>query len=277
MFIIERGSIEPLSIMKTYAEFFVKLMYMLKSFIFSCLLIIFYFIFLTPAIAEEETLILFDASTSMMYEINNEPKYIIVINSIKEVLSKSNSSMKIGMRIIGLSLNQNSISYVLSPKKMCQATQLINPIKLNNVDNIIKNLENIFPLGLSPITYSLKTAIQYDFSDSANPKHIILITDGEEGCGENPCKYIKEITSYRKDIKIDVIIIGEIEDEAQTQLNCLSQHTNGKIIEIDNAQELNSAFYSIVYNYGHSYNFTNNIQQKNNIIKYKSYMFETYK
>ena len=177
----------------------------------------------------------------------------------------------------GLSLNQNSISYVLSPKKMCQATQLINPIKLNNVDNIIKNLENIFPLGLSPITYSLKTAIQYDFSDSANPKHIILITDGEEGCGENPCKYIKEITSYRKDIKIDVIIIGEIEDEAQTQLNCLSQHTNGKIIEIDNAQELNSAFYSIVYNYGHSYNFTNNIQQKNNIIKYKSYMFETYK
>ena len=46
--------------------------------------------------AEEEILILFDASTSMMYEIDNQPKYIQMVDVIKKILSRTDSSKKIG-------------------------------------------------------------------------------------------------------------------------------------------------------------------------------------
>ena len=240
------------------------------------LLTLYFLLFsVNTAKAEEDILILFDASTSMMYEIDNQPKYIQMVDVIKKILSRTDSSKKIGLRIIGIPLNPSMVSYIFSPQKMCRATELLNPIKSNNIDNIIVNLDSIFPLGLSPMTYSLATAITSDFSISANPKHIILITDGEEGCDQDPCQFIKEITSVRKDIKIDVIAINVTEDKAIHQLKCLAQYTGGEVKNANNPDQMDFAFLSVLSKFSSYSKFSQYTPSQRNIINYKNYMFET--
>ena len=249
---------------------------MKKHIYYFLLFILSFFILKIPSFAEEEILIIFDASSSMLYKVNNEPKYIQTIKVLKKVLSQTDNSKKIGLRVIGVSVDSNLLSYVISPEKMCKSTKILSPIKSNNINNIISNLDSIIlPLGLSPITYSLSMAIDNDFSTNANPKHIILVTDGEEGCDKDPCEYIKEISSIRNDIKIDVIAISVNSNNDFMQLKCLAEYTGGKIKSANNTDEINIAFHSFLPKLSSFYNIPNDNLTKRNIINYKNYLLET--
>ena len=75
--------------------------------IIKLLLIFFTLFFINYAQAEEETLILLDASASMLEDFQGTPKYIAAIEKTKEILSKLPSNKAIGLRIIGISIDKS--------------------------------------------------------------------------------------------------------------------------------------------------------------------------
>ncbi|MCD7780732.1 MAG: VWA domain-containing protein [Candidatus Gastranaerophilales bacterium] len=244
----------------------------MKKFIV-CILICF-FINCT-CFAREEKLIIFDSSVSMLDVFSGKPKYIIAAEETKKVLDNMPDSDYIGLRTIGVSIDAGLIYLIQNPGELCKSTQLAVPISSYNRDTIKSNLDSLFPLGTTPLTYTLDLAINYDFSDYASLKHIILITDGAESCNGDPCKYIREIMRTRNDIKIDIIAIG-VNAEDFKQLKCLTDNTNGAVFNAMNPNEIGQALNNIFtpdYN-----NNVNSIRQNNynkeNII-YKNYMFET--
>ena len=117
----------------------------------------------------------------------------------------------------------------------------------------------------------------------------MLITDGGEGCGGNPCKLIADIMRQRNDIKIDVIAIAGDENNSFMGLSCLSNATNGNFVVVNNSNDLYLKMKNSIAYLPHSEIKTeenqpdskNEIVQKlpdvrniNENIKYSNYLFE---
>ncbi len=235
-----------------------------------------------PVSAKEETLILLDASVSMMEPFGETPKYLLAINEAKKVLSTYDRNKAIGLRTIGISI-ENAMDFLTGDtESFCKATRLVSPITENNISEINSKLDLVFPLGTTPLTYALQQSINNDFSLNSH-KHIILITDGGESCNADPCSYIRRIMSSRSDIKIDVIAIG-VSDNEFNELNCLTQATSGEIYNIKTPIDLSSALNKFLDNSNIAQPFNKpNIENKikENIpklienqsqIKYKNYL-----
>lgn len=231
---------------------------------------------------QEETLILLDASVSMMEQFGDTPKYILAVNEAKKVLSNIDKSKPIGLRTIGISI-ENAMDFLTGDTEtFCKATKLLVPITNDSSRDINTRLDLIFPLGTTPITYSLQQAIQNDFSNTSY-KHIILITDGGESCNADPCSYIRGIMSSRNDLKIDVIAIG-ISGNELDELNCLSSATSGELFNVKDPEDLATAMHKFLNNSSviPSYNNPNlnskikevipNILENEPQIKYTNYL-----
>ena len=177
-------------------------------------------------------LIVFDASRSMEEKINGETKVHIAKRVLEDVLLKATSNINIGLRVYGSGKPTNNIS------QDCGDSRLVIVPGVNNRRAIVSEIFKILPQGFTPITYSLSQAVQ-DLTPYTGERSIILISDGLETCGGDPCQLSKELANLNIDLKIDVVGFGVRDDwEAQQQLMCISLNTNGRYFSADSAEEL---------------------------------------
>ncbi len=121
---------------------------------------------------------------------------------------------------------------------LCKQTKLVNRPYPASPQSIINGL-NTTRIGSTgtPIAMALQKTIYSDFAGMGNnKKKIILVTDGGENCGGDPCAVIRNAAQTRKDIQIDVIVIG-----GGNQLKCLSDYTGGRQYDVSNVSEFNAA------------------------------------
>lgn len=182
--------------------------------------------------SKRTVLIVFDASGSMEEKIRGETKIHIAKRVLEDVIEKASSDINIGLRVYGASNPTNN------PNLDCNDSKLVVLPSTNNRRTIISEIYKILPRGFTPITYSLSQAIQ-DLSSFQGEKSIILISDGLETCGGDPCLLARELSASNIDLKIDVVGFGVKDDfEAKQQLMCIALNTNGRYFSADNDSEL---------------------------------------
>lgn len=221
--------------------------------------------------SDEEILIILDFSSSMQKKLTDQPRINYAISALHNVIDKLPDNTKIGLRIFGpdeKSLTMYRSGSGINTNGDCKASRLEVPISSGNKSSVKNKLSAYMrPFGETPIGYSLRQAINNDFISSSSLKHIVLITDGQEGCGDDPCRYIKEIMSKRNDIRIDVIGIST-DENAYSQLSCITNATNGKYYVVTNAQDLFVSIETAIINTNSKINTpnitTNNISLDNN-------------
>ena len=180
----------------------------------------------------EKILFIIDFSNSMNEPLTaNRTKLDIALQTMYSILPRIGPNTAVGLRVYGHNGG-------FSPFSSCRASALVSPIIPNNSVNIANKLSSIRAVGWTPITYSLKQAINSDFAGFSGPKHIILLSDGGENCDESPCQFIVDTMRYRDDIKIDVIAFAISDADATNQLKCVSLVTSGKFYTANNAAEL---------------------------------------
>lgn len=179
----------------------------------------------------EKILFILDFSNSMSEFLDGEPKYILMLNTVKRLIAQIPPETAIGMRVYG---HRGG----LTPKDMCRASKNIASVCSYNNNNVINSLSGFHPNGMTPITFSLKQAIRYDFAGISGKKRIILLTDGGENCDESPCKFVMELIKTRRDIFIDVIAFNIDDEDDLDQLECTALVTSGKFYTADTACEL---------------------------------------
>lgn len=194
---------------------------------------------------DEEVLFIVDFSGSMGKNLGYQSKMHLSMYALKNILKETQAQNKVGLRIFGIT-DKPIYTFVggrkeYNARNICSASRLALPIARYNSDNIVDNLLNYKPTGASPIGYSLRQAVQNDFSTNAKYKHIILVTDGGENCGDDPCMYIKNLMQLRDDIKIDVIGIT-LDANAYSQLSCISKYGKGKFYTINDPSDFNIKF-----------------------------------
>lgn len=196
----------------------------------------------------EKILFIMDYSNSMNESLENSTKVDLMLQTMAKILPQINPQTSIGLRIYGHKMG-------FTPVDACRASSLAVPINRNNSSNIGKALYKTSPKGMTPITYSLRQAVTYDFMGFNGKKHIILLTDGGENCDESPCKYVMDLIKIRRDIKIDVIAFNIKDSDDLEQLQCTALVTSGKFYNAQTAAELLRGF-------DDSLNGTKNVEAK---------------
>jgi len=119
-----------------------------------------------------------------------------------------------------------------STSGFCAATAQVAPIMSANSNNILNGMNSISVGGATPLVYALDRAVNQDFAglDRSYAKKIVLITDGGENCGGDPCAFAKNLMSQRKDVHIDVVLVSGW----FSKLSCLADTTGGKLYKVNN-------------------------------------------
>ena len=180
---------------------------------------------------DEMILFIVDFSNSMSEKINGVKKADMMIDTITALLPKLPPNKKVGLRVYG---HRSGLFGINS----CKASSLVVPISQDSTAAIQGALFSLEPTGFTPITYSLKQAVNVDFAGVKGKKRIILLSDGGENCDESPCDYVMELIKTRQDINIDVIAFNIDDQEANNQLKCTALATYGKFYTANTAAQL---------------------------------------
>ena len=184
---------------------------------------------------KERLLFILDLSNSMNEPLEDDTKYNLMLKTMKEILPKISSNTLVGLRIYGHRMG-------FTPMEACRASTLASPFSANNYDGINYALNKHKPRGMTPITYSLKQALKYDFMGYGGKKHIILMTDGGENCDESPCKFVMDLIRIRRDVQIDVIAFNIKDYDDLEQLQCTALVTSGKFYNAQTSAQLFDGF-----------------------------------
>ena len=119
-----------------------------------------------------------------------------------------------------------------STRGVCSATVQVSPVAGANANNILSGMNSVNIGGATPLVYALDRTVYQDFAkfDTYSPKKIILITDGGENCGGDPCAFARQLMSKRNDIHIDVVLVSS----NSRALACLANTTGGKFYTVKN-------------------------------------------
>lgn len=176
--------------------------------------------------------LLVDYSDSMDFWVK------IMVKCLEDILPMVNSRTSLAFRTFGGSFYDN---YNAGNEKSCMETRLLNGFGVGNRNIILKNAQKFKSSGMTPLVLALKETIEKDMArqGSSFKKKIILLTDGNETCGGDPCAYIKHIVKTRKDVEIDVILFG-----GRSSLMCLTEATGGKYYAVNSPPSYASALES---------------------------------
>lgn len=120
----------------------------------------------------------------------------------------------------------------------CAATSSLVGLTAANANALVAGMNSAKIGGSTPMVYGLDRAVNVDFSglDKTTPKKLILISDGGENCGGDPCAFAKRLMAQRTDVHIDVILVGS----SSNKLSCLASTTGGSMYKVNDISKFST-------------------------------------
>jgi Ca-activated chloride channel family protein len=192
------------------------------------------------AIPTTRVLFIFDASFSM-YDTWQKHKKIDIA---KRILVDLVDSLKT-LPHLQMALRTLGADYPLYPQRNCEDTRLVVPFGPNNYADIEDQIKQIEPRGTTPIAFTLGKCIS-DFTPCENCRNVIvLITDGIEECGGDPCDIAKDL--LKNGITLKPFVIGIGKENFSDAYSCMGKFFDVKqeedfknVLKIVISQALNS-------------------------------------
>jgi Mg-chelatase subunit ChlD len=177
-------------------------------------------------------LFLVDCSFSMKEKLSGADgaKMHAATQVLEQALARIPSDINVGLRVFG----QGSFL----PGMDCQSTALLVPLGTGNRATMITKVRNLKPFGMTPLEYAIRQAAEDDFSDSKGTKTLILITDGADTCGGDPCRFIRELPMLGIRVKVDIVGLVVRDKQGKEQLNCIAEQSGGKYYDANTAGQL---------------------------------------
>ncbi|AGB44857.1 Mg-chelatase subunit ChlD [Mesorhizobium australicum WSM2073] len=187
----------------------------------------------TFGFAANKVIIILDASGSMWAQIDGKPKLEIARESLRTVLQSVPADDEIGF-----------MAYGHREKGSCDDIQLIVPPQAGSASAISAAADSMKFLGKTPLTAAVKQAAEA-LKYTEDKATVVLITDGLETCGGDPCALGKELEASGVDFTADVVGFGLTADEGK-QIACLADTTGGKYIQASDEKALQEALVETV-------------------------------
>ncbi len=176
-----------------------------------------------------DTMVIIDASNSMWGQIDGVSKMEIARGVIGDLIGDLNTESEFGL-----------IAYGHRATSDCADIEVILPVAPLDGSVFAAAVNRLQPRGRTPLTAAVELAAQT--LDSTNRSaRIIVLTDGLESCGADPCALASALETSGLDFTTHVIGFGVSEITDQSQISCLAENTGGVYLTANNADELSSA------------------------------------
>ncbi|GJM16227.1 MAG: hypothetical protein DHS20C13_15540 [Thermodesulfobacteriota bacterium] len=180
-----------------------------------------------------EIILILDASGSMWGQIEGQNKIAIAKEVLKGLVSELPDDTEVGL-----------IAYGHREKGDCKDIEtIVQPAPLDKA-SINQKIDALNPKGKTPITDSVLTAFEL-VKANENATTVILVSDGIETCGGDPCKAVKE--AKEAGINFIMHVVGfDVGDVDVSELECAAQAGGGLYMSAQNASELSEALETAV-------------------------------
>lgn len=187
----------------------------------------------------EDAMIVFDASGSMAGNtvqglFSDKSRIGEVRAALAQVLPDVTRFRRVGL-----------ITYGPGPYQQCNV-RLNFPPEPNASQHILGIVNKINPAGKTPLVNAVVIAARI-FEHVSAPGTIVLLTDGEETCGGDPCELGKLLKQKAEHLTVHVIgyqlrSFRWTGDQSYLATKCLAEETGGYYITANNRADLIQAF-----------------------------------
>ena len=179
-------------------------------------------------IKKTRILFLLDMSGSMLAKWENSTRTEVAKNLLSKLVDslQQYQNLELALRVYGHLYSRESNN--------CQDSKLEVPFAEGNEKQIINRLKGITPKGNTPITYSLTQSANDFPADKYARNVIIMITDGLESCGGDPCA--ASLALQKKHIFLRPFVIGiGADSQFEKQFSCVGSYFNAGDINAFNS------------------------------------------
>lgn len=170
-------------------------------------------------------LFIYDASGSMWGKLGNETKKEAAAKVLVNTVNGLESEQKIGIMAYGHRI-----------KSDCKDVELLVGLENDSKSKVITAIENINPLGKTPLAYSAELAIS-KIKEAKSKTTIILVTDGIESCNGDLCEVIRLAREEGIEFKMHIVGFGLKDDETEA-LKCAAKQGDGNYYNAEDASQL---------------------------------------
>lgn len=194
---------------------------------------------------ETNVQLIVDSSGSMGEEIEpGETRVQAAKGALNDVIDilPTNPGINVGLRIYGHEGNNTQAGRPVS----CQSSELVVPMAGVDKDALRSEVDGIEPVGWTPIALSLnRAAADFPAASDTVKNAVILVTDGLETCGGNPCTASRNLITGDGQVVTHVIGFALREDE-RANLQCIVDESGGLLLGADNADQLRDAIFTVL-------------------------------
>ena len=181
----------------------------------------------TGAMAGDNVMVVFDGSNSMWGQIDGTSKIEIARDVMKNLLGEWTADRKVGL-----------MAYGHRRRGDCSDIETLVAPGLGTRQDILDRINAITPTGKTPLSDAIEQAAK-ELSFTDEPATVVLISDGLESCGRDPCALASALEKAGVGFTAHVVGFGLGGDAAS--LSCIAENTGGRYISASNAAELGQA------------------------------------
>lgn len=131
------------------------------------------------------------------------------------------------------------IAYGHNRRGDCSDIAVIAPFGTQDATSLAARLRALSPRGKTPIADALRLAAS-QVPATAEDADIVLVTDGLETCGGDPCAVAAELARAGIPMRAHVVGFGLTEGEV-AQIACVAEQTGGMVLSTQSGEELADA------------------------------------
>ena len=182
-----------------------------------------------------------DASGSMLGQLaDHTRKRDVAAKVLSQRIRSFPPEIHIGFRAFGHHMDWRG-----REEESCQDIELIAPVQTGQLEKIALWLEDSYHAkGMTPLAQSIRDAMEDLPKEGKVNNAIVLISDGKETCGGDPCAVVKQLKE--EGIHFTLHVVGmNVQPEDAEQLLCVARAGQGYYIPVQTAQEMNRALETI--------------------------------
>jgi len=175
-------------------------------------------------------ILILDCSASMNKIIGPVRKIDIAKKTVETIVSDiagyshDVGSIKVGLRVFG--------SKFFKWKKNCDDTSM--EIPLAEIEKtkipILAKVNGIMAKGQSALSITMEELRQDFPDDDEQSNFIVVISDGDESCGGDPCAQTKKLVDNSKGVSVSTLGV-ETDKAGLDNLNCMAEAGNGRYFD----------------------------------------------
>lgn len=177
--------------------------------------------------SDEPVVLVLDGSNSMWGQIDGQTKISLARSAFGDILSRIEANRPVGL-----------IAYGHRKASDCGDIEVISAPGTGNRDLMAAAVDAITPRGRTPITQALGTAARTLDNRKGS---IVLVSDGIETCGGDPCALAAQLKADNLDLVAHVIGVDIQKPEEKAALSCIADATGGTYYDVIKSADLGLA------------------------------------